>query len=616
MSICNTTTPHPAVTESSIPSPPRSKTTLIGWILRIGFIALAIFIAAKLSQHLTTPPSNASPVWPGAGIALALTILYGPRALIGIFIGVAAFEFQLFTQTLGSHTIGHEPILALGLGIGACIQAWVGAELIRRLLGPLPRLIRDGDILRFQLLGGPVACVVSASIGMSVLWSLNIVSTTDLPVGWLTWWVGDVIGVVIFAPLVLIFFNRNDLLWWGRKTTVALPMLLLLLTAIAFYSYANFKESEQMRLKFHEAVRTYHYDLMREFQTHLEILDSLKSYFDASLQVTRAEFHTVTRIALEKHAGVQALEWIKRVTNEQRNEFERTVLQGNPIRQLVTGAPSEPAEIRPEYYAIQFIEPPNRNRSAFGFDITSNPVAAEALYRARDTGHTAATGPLRLVQETADDVGIVLYSPVYLSPFPPADLKQRRKLIAGVVAVVFRIRSLIETEIPSIAKSSIVLRLLDVTDRAAPRLLYSSQTPNPSNLAQTLMETRSFNMAGRRWKLEYAATPGFVAKNTTWAVWVVLTGGLFVTGLLGTGLLMLTGRALHVEQEVNDRTAELRSEITQRRDAETQLRLVLDGANLGFWDWNYQTGQQWVNDRWIEILGLKRGELKRRSATG
>jgi diguanylate cyclase (GGDEF)-like protein/PAS domain S-box-containing protein len=89
----------------------------------------------------------------------------------------------------------------------------------------------------------------------------------------------------------------------------------------------------------------------------------------------------------------------------------------------------------------------------------------------------------------------------------------------------------------------------------------------------------------------------------------VLTGGLLVTALLGTGLLMLTGRTLRREGEVIERTAELRTEVAQRRSAETQLRLVLEGANLGFWDWNYQTGEQWVNDRWLEILGLVRRDL-------
>lgn len=46
-----------------------------------------------------------------------------------------------------------------------------------------------------------------------------------------------------------------------------------------------------------------------------------------------------------------------------------------------------------------------------------------------------------------------------------------------------------------------------------------------------------------------------------------------------------------------------------RRNKE-QLQNVIDGANLGFWDWNYQTGEHQVNDRWLEILGLKRSDIK------
>ncbi len=578
-------------------------------MLRILYVAVAIFIAARLSQHLTTPPSNASPVWPGAGIALAATLVYGRRVLIGVFLGALAFEFQLFSQTVQSRSLETELVLAFGLGLGASLQGLVGAELIRRVIGPLPRLIRDRDILRFQLLGGPLACLVSSSIGMAVLWSLGIVTTANLTAGWLTWWVGDSIGVIIFAPLVLIFLNRRDPLWRGRKTTVALPMLLLLLTAVAFYSYSNVKESEERQLKFQEQARTYHHALMREFQTHLELLDSLKSYFDASREVAQEEFRIVTRTALDKHAGIQALEWIQRVVPETRAAFERALPVGGSIHRLHADGLLRPAEERSEYYAIQYVEPPADNGLAFGFDVTSNPIAAEAVERARDSGRVAATGPLRLVQDTADQVGIALYNPVYSTAHPPDGLEQRRRSIKGLVAAVFRMQRLVEIEMPSLRQGMINVRLFDVTRENDPQVLFTTWDEASPGMAQPLTERHRFDMAGRMWELEFTASPDFIAANTTWAVWVVLTGGLLITALLGTGLLMLTGRTLTMEDEVIERTAELREEVTQRRSAETQLRLVLDGANLGFWDWNYRSGRLWVNDRWLEILGLDREDL-------
>jgi diguanylate cyclase (GGDEF)-like protein/PAS domain S-box-containing protein len=580
------------------------------WLLRTLYVTFFIFVAARLSQHLTLPPTNAAPVWPAAGIALAVTIQYGPRILLGIFLGSAIFEFQLFGATTETLNYSSQLILATGLGIGASLQALVGAQLIKRVIGPLPLLIRDQEILYFQLLAGPIACLVSAGISIGVLWSLGIVTKDELLMGWLTWWVGDTIGVMIFAPLVLIYLNQSEPLWRGREFSVAFPMLLLLLSVIVFYSYSNFKDKEEKQLKFHEQTRSYHHTLMRAFQTHLEILESLKSYFNASEVVHRNEFKIVTQTPVDKHAGIQALEWIPKIDHVQRNAFEHTLPNGGTIRRLDHHGRLQSAGFRSEYYAIKYIEPAKDNSPAFGFDITSNPVAAEALYRARDSGRIAATGPLRLVQETEDMVGIALYNPVYRTAFTPTGVEQRRASIIGVVAAIFRMQNLIDKELSLIKQQILAVRLLDVTEGDEPQLLYTNHDQDSPNLQHQLSESHNIDMGGRQWRLEYTATTTFIAENTTWGVWVVLTGGLMVTALFGTVLLMLTGRTQSMEEEVLERTAELRNEVTQRRDAETQLRQVLDGAELGFWDWNYETGKQWVNDRWMEIQGIEQSELK------
>jgi len=40
------------------------------------------------------------------------------------------------------------------------------------------------------------------------------------------------------------------------------------------------------------------------------------------------------------------------------------------------------------------------------------------------------------------------------------------------------------------------------------------------------------------------------------------------------------------------------------------LQNVILGANLGFWDWNYQTGEHDVNDLWLSMLGLDISDIK------
>lgn len=582
------------------------------WLLRSVLIAIAVFVAAKSSQFLTTPPSNASPVWPGAGIALAVTLLYGRRVLIGVFVGVVAFEFQLFADGAAGRSLASELLLAGALGVGACAQAWAGSALIQRALGPRPRLVGDWDILRFQLLGGPLACLVAATVGVAALWLVGVIGVAGIPLGWLTWWVGDSIGVIIFAPLVLIFFNRDEPLWYRRRVTVALPMLLLLLTAFAFYAYSNAKEGDENRLAFAKQVRHLNDHLGSEFDAHLEILDSLRDLYSASVEVTRAEFEVFTRPSLVKHPGIQALEWIPRVTRDRRAAFETGQLGGRPIRRLdPSGALGDAVDLA-DYYPVHFATPVETNRPAVGFDVTSNPAAAEALYRARDTGNAAATGPLRLVQETEDEVGIVIYQPVYIHSARLTDRGQRREAIRGVVAAVFRMQSLLDRELPYVAGGDIALRLSDVSKPGRGTSIFQSATWPAAARDPALAERHELELGGRRWLLEYVATPGFITANTTWAVWVVLTGGLLVTAILGTGLLILTGRTVRMEDEVIERTTELRQEVDQRRDAENRLRLVLQGANLGFWDWDYQSGCYWVNDRWLAILGLPRDGLRGR----
>ena len=46
----------------------------------------------------------------------------------------------------------------------------------------------------------------------------------------------------------------------------------------------------------------------------------------------------------------------------------------------------------------------------------------------------------------------------------------------------------------------------------------------------------------------------------------------------------------------------------QRSTNPELLELVMAGASLGYWDWNYQSGEYRVNDRWLAMLGLQRAD--------
>lgn len=70
-------------------------------------------------------------------------------------------------------------------------------------------------------------------------------------------------------------------------------------------------------------------------------------------------------------------------------------------------------------------------------------------------------------------------------------------------------------------------------------------------------------------------------------------------------LANVIGRAIQVQRETS-RRLEAQQAVAA---SEQRLQHVLAGADLGYWDWYYQTGCHEVSDRWLEILGLDRSDI-------
>lgn len=69
----------------------------------------------------------------------------------------------------------------------------------------------------------------------------------------------------------------------------------------------------------------------------------------------------------------------------------------------------------------------------------------------------------------------------------------------------------------------------------------------------------------------------------------------------GTPLRMLGTNLDITQQRIAERTL---------KDSEEQLRFVLEGAQLGFWDWNISTGEVRRNERWATMLGYSHEEIQ------
>jgi len=99
-----------------------------------------------------------------------------------------------------------------------------------------------------MLLGGPVSCLISATVGVISLYAFDFVEPNNLSYSWWTWWIGDSIGVVIGAPLVLILIGQPRDIWIQRQSSVLLPLVFSLVVVILIFIQAN--KWEQARLQY------------------------------------------------------------------------------------------------------------------------------------------------------------------------------------------------------------------------------------------------------------------------------------------------------------------------------------------------------------------------------
>ena len=157
----------------------QANSSFLARLSQMGGLGLAYFVVGKLALMLAIPPGYATAVWPAAGIAVAGILLFGRGVWPGILIG--SFLVNIGISFAASHptAILSSLSLSIGLAVGATLQAIAGAYLIQRLVGFPKRLDRIQNILKMMVLGGPVSCVVGATISVTGLLLADVIPLSD-----------------------------------------------------------------------------------------------------------------------------------------------------------------------------------------------------------------------------------------------------------------------------------------------------------------------------------------------------------------------------------------------------------------------------------------------------
>src|SRR6478672_7188891 len=186
----------------------------VRYVVLVATLAGAYYGAAQIGYTLKFTGAVAAIVWLPVGVGIAFLYLGGLKLWPGVVVGDLLAN-QYDTLPVGS---------AIGQTIGNTLEVLVAAYLIRRLVRsgrPLESVAGVCGLLVAIFAG----TAVSATIGPLSLRLGDVLSTSDLPHVWHTWWLGDTAGALVVVPFALAWWQPLDLSW--KRARIAEGALML-----------------------------------------------------------------------------------------------------------------------------------------------------------------------------------------------------------------------------------------------------------------------------------------------------------------------------------------------------------------------------------------------------
>lgn len=177
------------------------------------FLSLIYFVVGRLNLKLTLVLPLVTPVWIPAGIALAALIVYGYRVWPAIFIG----------SLLGHLSMSGSSVL---MPLGAVLEGLAGAYLVNKYFHGVKAFDTSKDVFGFVFGGCICTPLISPTLGVGRLYLIGQLTLKDAVPVWLTWWLAHGIGILMFAPF-LILLLRSSPKGWNALELGELSVLLL-----------------------------------------------------------------------------------------------------------------------------------------------------------------------------------------------------------------------------------------------------------------------------------------------------------------------------------------------------------------------------------------------------
>jgi|GEM_PF-3404069 len=552
-------------------------------------LVAAYWILGATALHLTRPNQYSVTFWPAAGLALAAVQLWGFRVLPGIALG--AFATELWT----AHTLG-TPLtagifLSQGLiALGPVLQAALGAYWLNRRFSGAPPLDTLTEVLKFVLFTVPAICLISASWGAFWLIQLHMAPPQHWGLTWLAWWVGDSLGMAIVAPLAWAFLAEPKWLWKPRRAGLGLPVLIALAMVAYFFNWTSQWEQRKIELEFQRRSIALGASIEREVNLFLEGLEGLEDAFAADPELPPPTFQTLAEGLMRRSPGIVGVGFAPNLHGENHTLWlERAKSLGIAdwdIHDLNEDGKNIPPKPRPNLFPFLYVVP-EKLKYAVGMTLTHEENRRKAIEYSMTTGKTSITSRIYFSRNAGQKLDSTHNTALEeqlrrpgghyaFRPFLRGQSSTKRtgtwgpdqaENVYGLLVFAFRLPELFDKACPIGLTSGISLSITDLATQDDSRLLFSSNfqgkdgaIPGGFSRAEKnplIRHKLVVDMGGRPWEFSFASTSDFLGGQKVWTAWTVLSLGLLFSTVLGSFLLVITGKNAHTEKLVEERTRDL-----------------------------------------------------------
>jgi PAS domain S-box-containing protein len=387
-------------------------------------------------------------------------------------------------------------------------------------------------------------------------------------------------------------------------------LLLALAVSGALYAGAARTVNDDAEQRFDNLTHGAQHSLITRVKSYSDLLRGLEALFRTSEHLTRRQFHDyVAGLDIARQfPAIESVNYAAAVPSAQRAAFIEAVRKDSSL--APDGYPAftiRPPGEREEYTVLTYLEPDSLLAERMGVDIGANPLVAQALELARDSGEISASGQVIMIKGPPAHVGLGMRLPVYRNGLPQGSVAERRAAYQGSVGIGFGVAQLVQSALERGALEPLHLTLYSAAEappadgvwRITPqdRLLFNDDgdmaaAPQPGSDAAYFDQVLPVAYQGGLWKAHFRVRKAELYSGfDRYFPWLALAVGV-------AGTLLIYGYIFTLYRS-------RRSAVAQR----TLLDTVLDSVDAYVYMKDADLRYRYVNARTAKILGRPAEQL-------